>query len=86
MEEQEIYESKYKNSFEKYVAKLTTKKGFKVYGVQEGINISKNTWYKKLREPNRFTLDEVVRLSEILNVEPSEVFQKALKCVKEKKL
>ena len=86
MEEQEIYEYNHKNSFENYVAKLTAKRGYKVSGIQEGVSLSKNTWYKKLREPNKFTVEEVVRLSELLTVEPSDVFKRVLKCVKEKKL
>lgn len=85
MEDQEPYEVKHKNSFEIYISKLKEKSRMKVYGLQEQLSLSKGTWYKRLKKPTDLTIEEIIKLSEIFDVEEDEIFQKVLSFNKKQK-
>ena len=79
MEDREIYEVKSKNSFEIFINSLIEKKGMKVYKIYDLLEISKGTWYIKLRKPEKFYAEEIIKLSNILETDDQLIFGKISK-------
>lgn len=51
------------------------RKGFKVESLAEKIGISKSAFYRKLNGSSEFDREEISKISELLNLEPKDVYK-----------
>lgn len=74
MEEQEIYEKKFKNSFDSYINSLADKKGIKIKQLTKELEVSHPTFRKMMEDPLTIRIKDLYLLSASLGLKPIETF------------